>query len=144
VSRNGLPFLAKGIEMTSGEASGPDGGSTANTAGPPTFDTSVASQARMYDYLLGGKDNYAADREAVEQALEVWPEMPFTARANRAFLGCAVSYLAREAGVRQFLDIGTGIPTAANIHQVAQAVAPESRVVWPRSPTPSRPAAISR
>ena len=95
-----------------------------------TFDTSVASQARMYDYLLGGKDNYAADREAVEQALKVWPDMPFTARANRAFLGRAVGYFAREAGVRQFLDIGTGIPTAGNTHQVAQAIAPGSRVVY--------------
>jgi hypothetical protein len=102
--------------MTSGEA--------------PAFDTSVASQARMYDYLLGGKDNYAVDREAVEQALKIWPDMPFTARANRAFLGRAVSYFAREAGVRQFLDIGTGIPTAGNTHQVAQAIAPESRVVY--------------
>jgi hypothetical protein len=116
--------------MTSGEAPVPDGGSTASAAGPPAFDTSVASQARMYDYLLGGKDNYAADREAVEQALEVWPDMPFTARANRAFLGRAVGYFAREAGVRQFLDIGTGIPTAGNTHQVAQAIAPESRVVY--------------
>jgi hypothetical protein len=116
--------------MTSGESSVPDGGSTPGAAGPPAFDTSVASQARMYDYLLGGKDNYAADREAVEQALKAWPQMPFTARANRAFLGRAVNYLTREAGVRQFLDIGTGIPTAGNIHQVAQAIAPESRVVY--------------
>jgi hypothetical protein len=116
--------------MTSGEASVPDGGSTASAAGRPAFDTSVASQARMYDYLLGGKDNYAADREAVEQALKIWPEMPFTARANRAFLGRAVRYCAREAGVRQFLDIGTGIPTAGNTHQVAQAIAPGSRVVY--------------
>jgi hypothetical protein len=60
----------------------------------------------------------------------VWPDMPFTARANRAFLGRAVGYFAREAGVRQFLDIGTGIPTAGNTHQVAQAIAPESRVVY--------------
>jgi hypothetical protein len=116
--------------MTSGEASVPDGRSTPGAAGPPAFDTSVASQARMYDYLLGGKDNYACDREAVEQALKVWPDMPFTARANRAFLGRAVSCFARDAGVRQFLDIGTGIPTAGNTHQVAQAIAPESRVVY--------------
>ena len=116
--------------MTSGEASVPDGRSTPSAAGPPAFDTSVASQARMYDYLLGGKDNYACDREAVEQALKVWPDMPFTARANRAFLGRAVSYFARDAAVRQFLDIGTGIPTAGNTHQVARAIAPESRVVY--------------
>jgi hypothetical protein len=116
--------------MTSGEASVPGGASTAGTARPPAFDTTVASQARMYDYLLGGKDNYAADREAVQQALLAWPEMPFTARANRAFLGHAASYLTAEAGIRQFLDIGTGIPTAGNTHQVAQAIAPESRVVY--------------
>ena len=90
----------------------------------------MANQARIYDYLLGGKDNYAADRAAVDAVLKVAPEMGFTARANRAFLGRAVRYLAAEAGIRQFLDIGTGIPTAGNTHQVAQAVAPESRVVY--------------
>jgi hypothetical protein len=90
----------------------------------------VAHQARMYDYLLGGKDNYAADRAATEAALKVYPEWAFTARANRAFLGRAVRFLAGEAGIRQFLDIGTGIPTAGNTHQVAQAIAPESRVVY--------------
>ena len=90
----------------------------------------MAHQARIYDYLLGGKDNYAADREAVDAVLKVAPEMGFTARANRAFLGRAVRYLAAEAGIRQFLDIGTGIPTAGNTHEVAQAIAPESRVVY--------------
>jgi hypothetical protein len=80
--------------------------------------------------VLGGKDNYAADRAAVEAWLKVDPEMAFTARANRAFLGRAVRYLAAEAGIRQFLDIGTGIPTAGNTHEVAQAIAPESRVVY--------------
>src|SRR5207253_4595986 len=94
------------------------------------FNTSVASQARMYDYLLGGKDNYAADRAAVAEALKVWPDMAFTARANRAFLGRAVRYLAAEAGIRQFLDIGTGIPTAGNTHEVAQRAAPAARVVY--------------
>ncbi|MGH3282801.1 MAG: SAM-dependent methyltransferase, partial [Trebonia sp.] len=83
------------------------------TTGRPTFDTSVANQARIYDYLLGGKDNYAADRAAVDAVLEVAPELGFAARANRAFLGRAVRYLAAQAGIRQFLDIGTGIPTAA-------------------------------
>jgi hypothetical protein len=115
--------------MSSDEAA-PGNGSAARADGPRAFDTTVASQARMYDFLLGGKDNYAVDREAVEQALMVWPDMPFTARANRAFLGRAVRYLTREAGIRQFLDIGTGIPTAGNTHQVAQAIAPESRVVY--------------
>jgi S-adenosyl methyltransferase len=115
--------------MTSDQAAGPVGG-TAGRAGPLPFDTSVAHLARMYDYLLGGKDNYAADRAAVEAALEFFPDMAFTARANRAFLGRAVRYLAGPAGIRQFLDIGTGIPTAGNTHQVAQAIAPEARVVY--------------
>src|ERR1700690_2706768 len=99
-------------------------------AGRPPFDTSVANQARIYDYLLGGKDNYAADRAAVDAVLKVAPKLGFTARANRAFLGRVVRYLAAEAGIRQFLDIGTGIPTAGNTHQIAQAIAPESRVVY--------------
>ena len=80
--------------------------------------------------MLGGKDNYAADRAAVEAALKIYPDAMFTARANRAFLGRAVGYLAGEAGVRQFLDIGTGIPTAGNVHEIAQAIAPQSRVVY--------------
>jgi hypothetical protein len=111
------------------EAPAPDGGAAGKTGRPP-FDTSVANQARIYDYLLGGKDNYAADRAAVDAVLKVAPELGFTARANRAFLGRVVRYLTAEAGIRQFLDIGTGIPTAGNTHQVAQAVAPESRVVY--------------
>jgi hypothetical protein len=115
--------------MTSDEPTAPGGG-TAGKSRPPAFDTSVANQARIYDYLLGGKDNYAADREAVDAVLKIAPEMGFTARANRAFLGRAVRYLAAEAGIRQFLDIGTGIPTAGNTHHVAQAAAPESRVVY--------------
>jgi hypothetical protein len=100
------------------------------TGGRPPFDVTVANQARIYDYLLGGKDNFAADRAAVDAVLQVAPALGFTARANRAFLGRVVRYLAAEAGIRQFLDIGTGIPTAGNTHQVAQAVAPESRVVY--------------
>jgi S-adenosyl methyltransferase len=111
------------------EAPAPDGGAASKTGRPP-FDTSVANQARIYDYLLGGKDNYAADRAAVDAVLKVAPELGFTARANRAFLGRVVRYLTAQAGIRQFLDIGTGIPTAGNTHQVAQAVAPESRVVY--------------
>jgi hypothetical protein len=114
--------------MTSDEAAG--GSSTAGKAGPLPFDTSVAHQARIYDYTLGGKDNYAADRAAAEAGLAVWPDMAWASRANRAFLGRAVRYLAAEAGIRQFLDIGTGIPTAGNTHEVAQSVAPESRVVY--------------
>ena len=99
-------------------------------AGPLPLDTSVAHPARVYDYLLGGKDNYAADRAAADAMLELWPDMAFTARANRAFLGRAVRYLTAEAGIRQFLDIGAGIPTAGNLHEVAQAIAPETRVVY--------------
>jgi hypothetical protein len=104
--------------------------SSGGKGGRPPFDTTVANQARIYDYLLGGKDNYAADRAAVDAVLKVAPEMGFAARANRAFLGRVVRFLAAEGGIRQFLDIGTGIPTAGNTHQVAQAVAPESRVVY--------------
>jgi hypothetical protein len=116
--------------MTSDGAAAPDGEAASGTAGTLPFDTSVAHQARMYDYALGGKDNYAADRAAMDAALEVWPDMAYGARANRAFLSRAVRYLAGDAGIRQFLDIGTGIPTAGNTHEVAQSIAPESRVVY--------------
>jgi S-adenosyl methyltransferase len=94
------------------------------------IDTTVAHPARVYDYWLGGKDNYAADREAAERVLAVTPGLRFRVRANRAFLARAVRYLASEAGIRQFLDIGTGIPSANNTHQVAQAVAPDARIVY--------------
>jgi hypothetical protein len=97
---------------------------------PPQLDTGVAHVARVYDYWLGGKDNYQVDRDAGDQALEAYPDLVFSVRANRAFLGRAVRYLAAEAGIRQFLDIGTGIPTANNTHQVAQSVAPPARVVY--------------
>src|ERR1700741_4909997 len=115
--------------MTTDKTPAPGEGTVGQSKRPP-FDTSVANQARIYDYLLGGKDNYEADRAAVDAVLKIAPEMRFTARENRAFLGRAVRYLAAEAGIRQFLDIGTGIPTAGNTHQVAQAIAPESRVVY--------------
>jgi SAM-dependent methyltransferase len=114
--------------MTSDDAAPGDGADGA--VGSLPFDTSKAHQARVYDYLLGGKDNYAADRAAVEAMLPFYSGLMFSARANRAFLGRAVRFLTAEAGVRQFLDIGTGIPTAGNVHEVAQAVAPESRVVY--------------
>jgi hypothetical protein len=116
--------------MTSDNAETLADGGTSGRAGSLPFDTSVAHQARMYDYVLGGKDNYAADRAAVEAGLKAWPDMALAMRANRAFLGRVVRYLAGEAGSRQFLDIGTGIPTAGNTHQVAQAIAPESLVVY--------------
>ena len=97
---------------------------------PVPFDTSVAHVARVYDYWLGGKDNFAADRAAAEQAISAFPAIPLSARANRAYQARVVRYLAGEAGVRQFLDIGTGIPTVNHTHEVAQSVAPESRVVY--------------
>ncbi len=96
---------------------------------PVDFDTSVAHIARVYDYWLGGKDNFAADREAGDEALQAYPDLVSSVRANRAFLARGVRYLA-EAGIRQFLDIGTGIPSANNTHEVAQRVAPGSRVVY--------------
>jgi hypothetical protein len=91
---------------------------------------SIAHVARVYDYLLGGKDNFAVDREAAEQAIRINPDIVSTARANRAFLVRATSYLVSQAGIRQFLDIGTGMPTNNNIHEVAQSIAPESRIVY--------------
>jgi S-adenosyl methyltransferase len=104
---------------------------------PPTghdaalsIDTSVAHVARVYDYWLGGKDNFAADRRAGEQAIQAYPDIVFSVRANRAFLARTVRYLAKDAGIRQFLDIGTGIPTANNTHEVAQSAAPASNVVY--------------
>jgi len=94
------------------------------------LDSSVAHPARVYDYWLGGKDNFAADREAAEQVIAANPNVLPGVRANRAFLGRAVRYLSGEAGIRQFLDLGTGLPTAENTHQVAQAVAPDARIVY--------------
>ena len=96
----------------------------------PKLDTSVAHPARVYDYWLGGKDNFAADREAAEQVIAANPGVLPGVRANRAFLGRAVRYLAGEAGIRQFLDIGTGLPTVDNTHEVAQHVAPRCRIVY--------------
>jgi hypothetical protein len=94
------------------------------------IDTSRPHPARMYDAYLGGKDNYAADREAVRQVLRIFPEVRAMARANRAFMRRAVRFLAGEAGIRQFIDIGTGIPSAGNVHEVAGQVAPGARVVY--------------
>ena len=96
----------------------------------PEIDTSKPHPARMYDYYLGGKNHFAADRETAEKGLATWQSGRVAARENRAFLGRAVRFLAAEAGIRQFLDIGTGLPTTNNVHEVAQAVAPPSRVVY--------------
>jgi hypothetical protein len=96
----------------------------------PQFDTSVPHPARRYNYWLGGKDNFAADRESGDAVAAAFPTVRIAAVENRRFLGRAVTFLAREAGIRQFLDIGTGIPTASNTHEVAQAIAPDSRIVY--------------
>ena len=111
------------------------GGEATRAGGPGSsrrhvFDARVAHPARVYDYWLGGKDNFEADRIAGEATIAAYPAIRASARANRAFLSRAVRYLADEEGIRQFLDLGTGLPTASNTHEVAQSVAPESRVVY--------------
>jgi len=105
----------------------PDGGVSDDL---PSFDISVAHQARIYDYWLGGKDNFAADRKAAEAAAAAYPGVVSGSRANRQFLARAVTALAREHGIRKFLDIGTGIPSSGHTHEVAQSVAPDSHVVY--------------
>ena len=97
---------------------------------PAEIDTSKPHPARMYDYVLGGKNHFAADRETAKKMLAAAPHARTGARENRAFLGRVVRYLAAEAGIRQFLDIGTGLPTTNNVHEVAQAVTPSARVVY--------------
>jgi hypothetical protein len=97
------------------------------------IDTSVATEARVYDYLLGGTNNFPVDQQVAKMQAEAFGGLDnamCTVRANRLFLGRAVRYLVDEAGVRQFLDVGTGLPTANNVHQVAQALVPASRVVY--------------
>ena len=96
----------------------------------PDFDTNVPHIARVYDYWLGGKDNFDADRELGERTLQAYPNLAFSVRANRAFLARTVRFLVSECGIRQFLDIGTGIPTANNTHEVAQRLEPSSRIVY--------------
>ncbi|MEU4625332.1 SAM-dependent methyltransferase [Actinoplanes sp. NPDC023801] len=94
------------------------------------LDMTKPHPARRYDYWLGGKDNFQADRDAAEAIAAVFPHIRTAARENRAFMQRAVRFLAAEEGVRQFLDIGTGLPTADNVHEVAQRIAPESRIVY--------------
>jgi hypothetical protein len=96
----------------------------------PIIDTTVSHSARVWNYWLGGKDNYPVDRETGERVKEMYPDIVQLARAGRTFLTRTVRYLAGDAGIHQFLDIGTGLPTANNTHQVAQAVAPQSRIVY--------------
>jgi O-methyltransferase involved in polyketide biosynthesis len=90
----------------------------------------LPNPARVYDALLGGKDNFAADRAVADTLTAAKPAVRYNVRANRAYLGRAVRYLAGEAGIRQFLDLGTGLPSMDNVHEVAQRVAPESRIVY--------------
>lgn len=97
---------------------------------PRELDTTVAHTARVWNYWLGGKDNYPADRAAGDQIIEMFPEYLDIARASRHFLTHTIRYLAADAGIRQYLDIGTGLPTVDNTHEVAQRVAPECRIVY--------------
>jgi hypothetical protein len=96
----------------------------------PKLDVTVPHSARVWNYWLGGKDNYAPDRAVGDQVMAMFPDITRLARADRAFLGRAVRYLAADAGIRQFLDVGTGLPTANNTHQVAQEIAPDSHIVY--------------
>ena len=96
----------------------------------PKLDTTVPQTARIWNHLLGGKDNFAADREVGDQIIESLPQLAENARLSRAYLARAVRWLATDAGIRQFLDIGTGLPTADNTHEVAQAAAPDARIVY--------------
>ncbi|SNR52582.1 SAM-dependent methyltransferase [Actinomadura mexicana] len=102
----------------------------ADRAADLSIDTLQASPARIYDYYLGGKDNYAVDRAAAEEVMKTVPDAPAAARANRDFLTRAVRYLAAQAGIRQFLDVGTGLPTQGNVHEIARDAAPDARVVY--------------
>lgn len=94
------------------------------------IDTTVAHPARVYDHLIGGKDNYAADRQLAASMTAQMPDLPVMLRANRDFLVRAVTHLARDRGVRQFLDVGSGIPTSPTVHEMAQACVPSARVVY--------------
>jgi SAM-dependent methyltransferase len=97
---------------------------------PPEIDTSVAHPARIYDYILGGKDNFAVDRKAATAAMAAFPHLATAMRENRALMRRMVAVLAGELKVRQFLDIGTGLPTSPNVHEIAQGIAPQVRVVY--------------
>jgi hypothetical protein len=97
---------------------------------PRGVDVTIPNVARMYDYYLGGKDNYEADRAAAEQVIAAFPDVRMAVRENRAFLARAVRYLARDAGIRQFIDIGTGLPTQDSVHEIAGSAAPDARVVY--------------
>ncbi|MDT3446745.1 MULTISPECIES: SAM-dependent methyltransferase [unclassified Pseudofrankia] len=110
--------------MTTNAVPGPEG------SPPALIDASAPHSARVWNYWLGGKDHYPVDREVGEQIREIYPEIIDIARESRAFLGRVVRFLVGEAGIRQFLDIGTGLPTADNTHEVAQRIAPDARIVY--------------
>src|SRR5215831_5428166 len=118
----------RGNKTTAVSALARDGWDAARPA--PRFDPSVPHPARVYGYWLGGKDHYPADREVAEEVIRRRPQVVAGARANRAFLARVVRYLAAECGIRQFLDIGTGLPAPASTHQVAQSIAPDSSIVY--------------
>jgi S-adenosyl methyltransferase len=128
VDATGLVTVANSDPGTN--KAGPWWRSLAEQRTPVDLKTDVSHTARIYDYYLGGKDNFPVDRRAAEDALAVFPNARTAARENRAFLIRSTRYLAGEVGIRQFLDIGTGIPTSPNLHEVAQAIAPDSRVVY--------------
>ena len=107
-----------------------DSSSVAGRTPPPGIDTTIPQPARFWDYMLGGRDNYPIDREVGQQVLAIFPDLLDSARADRGFLVRVVRYLVKDAGIRQLLDIGTGLPTANNTHQVAQPNAPECRIVY--------------
>ncbi|GAB3983809.1 SAM-dependent methyltransferase [Actinoallomurus acanthiterrae] len=98
-------------------------------ATPPSFDVTIPSSARMYDYALGGKDNYAVDRETAERIFAAFPDLRELVKANRGFLTRAVRFIA-EQGVRQFVDLGAGIPTSPNVHEIAREVHPDACVLY--------------
>lgn len=123
----GEPCAREVLALSAGQ---PTGGASGPESLQARFNTTVAHPARVYDYWLGGKDNFAADREVGEQTLLAYPDLARNIRSHRAFLRRAVRYLAGSEGIRQFLDIGTGLPTADNTHEVAQEVAPSSRIVY--------------
>jgi hypothetical protein len=116
--------------QSSGDTVAEESGAVLDRPAPAGIDPTVATAARMYDYWLGGHENFAADRQAALKIADLWPDAPLVARANRQFLGRVVRYIAAEAGIRQFLDLGTGLPTGGSVHQVAQAIDPSCRVVY--------------
>jgi hypothetical protein len=104
--------------------------SSSGRQAPPEIDTTVPHSARIWNYWLGGKDNYPVDRQAGDEFREIFPGIVDAARAVRHFLARAVRHLAGDVGIRQFLDIGTGLPTVDNTHEIAQRVAPDTRIVY--------------